>query len=581
MAIQESAELLNNEKALLSLALIRDRRASTIEDISHHLGVTKNSASSIVGLLYHHGMLLYSETNLMLTKSGQNLLIIAFPDTYSRAKYKISNPFGSAAAEVESVDYDYERILVRPHFFEKAISPNTSIIIGRRGSGKTFLANYLSTKSRIKFTISISIDTQKAYSLILPMMKDSESTDKCMWLGQQAWEFLIWTEIATYISATISNNKAKMVIERYSKVVGIQESVSGKSINSLTWKIFERLGGSETNYFLDALNSKEFNDLRNFVIEYLDSSGGALVVIDTLERYSGHDRSIAIATASLIWASYSLSAKYVSNLQIKCFARSEVFNSMVRSYLPNPAKIYQHVVTLNWTTKELKEVATKRLKLFVLTSRKSRDLVEGRKKEIDNSVDPWALVFPLVIKNPLGIEEKSFPYLLRHTQLEPRHIVLSLNEVMSIHNGVEGSNACTEHSFREGIRSTSYKLAKEILNAYDDIYPNISSILSVFRGEKNLFSGNNLDRMAPRSKKYWPDEMPYDRSLFVRIVSDVGFIGRTVNQTDKYVEAAYSYGEPGEIWFSAKDQCVIHPVFYEEFDIRISSNKSIYPYRMK
>lgn len=572
--------IFENERALLGLALIQQNKQLSVEELKKHLGVKDSNVSNIVTLLIKNRLVVFESNNLKCTNAGTQLLLTSFPNLYKQHPDYYTIPFGYGAAEVEQEPI--YNTMVRPRFFDAALSDHASIIVGRRGSGKTFIAKYLASNPDNKYGDVISLDTQNALAVLSYILSDFDTNEEGLWIGETAWSFYIWLQIFFFLTSKTDFNHSSLSKPVYSLLqsIGFSKETFEKSLSVISYNFLTYLKKKDADFIIDTTNSSRFADARECAEKYLRRINGVLIVIDTLERYSIRNRRTEIIVSSLIWTTLIFSQKHYPFIQIKCFVRSEVFNLITLSSLPNPAKTFAHTVYLKWTTKDLIQLIKKRLELFSYKTRNYEKLNENiiSQENQDEKYDIWNKFFPVEVDNPLfGLKESSIVYILRHTQLEPRHIILSLNAIARVSVEENTFPFFTEKNLKLGVQQSSVMLARELINAYEDIYPNIGSIMSVFAGSPNVFKGNYLDKLAPRSKKLWSDTMPYDRILFQKMLCELGLIGKVVQITNRYMESIFEYGLNDHLLIDSKDECVIHPMFYEKLNINILSKNMIYP----
>jgi hypothetical protein len=72
----------------------------------------------------------------------------------------------------------------------------------------------------------------------------------------------------------------------------------------------------------------------------------------------------------------------------------------------------------------------------------------------------------------------------------------------------------------------------------------------------------------------------YSSDAFRQFVSELGIVGRVRNVGEKtgIVEADFEYAGDSRISLLVNDQCVIHPMFYEKLNIRMTKNLCVYPF---
>ncbi len=115
----------------------------------------------------------------------------------------------------------------------------------------------------------------------------------------------------------------------------------------------------------------------------------------------------------------------------------------------------------------------------------------------------WIPYFGEFITNHRGVREHTFPYVLRHTQMRPRQLIVLCNSIAAHGRNAGRFPVFSEIDIREGIRMAEGTLATEIINSYNAIYPEVGHIVDALTRIPKVFMGNELDRRAKESASAW------------------------------------------------------------------------------
>jgi hypothetical protein len=145
----------------------------------------------------------------------------------------------------------------------------------------------------------------------------------------------------------------------------------------------------------------------------------AVVLLDSLDAYSLNSECVANTLRGLLKCvgQFNSPGKV---LDARFCLPTELYHGFM-DISSNPLKDFEHRVTLQWHAKELLSIAVHRLVLF-LRARYPDAFERVRHLNPDQYADALALfysVFPKTLRNALGVEEQTLPYILRHTQLLP------------------------------------------------------------------------------------------------------------------------------------------------------------------
>lgn len=239
---------------------------------------------------------------------------------------------------------------------------------------------------------------------------------------------------------------------------------------------------------------------------------------------------------------------------------AELYHKFVR-LSSNPNKDFRRKLTLQWTAKELILLAAQRLKLY-LSIYDIPCFMQIKKLDTTNYSDALKLMkmfLPEKITNRFGITEDVISYIMRHTQLSPRQLIMLLNAIFTFKNGNEGPKI-SEGAIIRGIRSKEELLVNEILVAYRPIFPNADNVCKRCLPElKKKFTLGDLQRtFRTHGKRAIESDDFFD---FQRMLIQVGAIGRVISETDIYIKGLFEYTVPHELVTSTDDTYCIHPLF--------------------
>lgn len=177
------------------------------------------------------------------------------------------------------------------------------------------------------------------------------------------------------------------------------------------------------------------------------------------------------------------------------------------------------------------------------------------------------------------MSEHSFSYVLRHTQMRPRQLIILCNEIAECAIKSRNFPRFSESDIRAGIAAGEVKLASEILNAYAKMFPNAGRIIKVLSGLPMVFKGNELDRRAHESAAHWKNGT-YTNSLFIDLVVQLGVVGRVRRSSGEgHHNVEFQYAQESDLLLSHRDDCAIHPMFFSKIGIIPESRCIIHPYR--
>lgn len=208
----------------------------------------------------------------------------------------------------------------------------------------------------------------------------------------------------------------------------------------------------------------------------------------------------------------------------------------------------------------------------------------------NRAVDAFlAEILPGEVTNRLGISEQLWPYVIRHTHICPRHLLLILNEaIISSGDYWRRFGRLNEESIRHGVSSAEKVICPNVCVPYQSIYPEILNLVRIFCEQlPSFFDFRQLSRMANVLGKQLINPIS-DRQIgrdgACRLLFNMGVIGRVEKPTQKrvgrYEDTRYFYTKDGVTEISDRFDYCLHPAFsglYEARDRNRGDQRLSYP----
>ena len=494
-------------------------------------------------------------------------------------------PFGP----IDTVDIDDSDIDVLEALFEQhnrlygELRSRPSIIIGRKGSGKTaYLHSVFFDK---QYSFYTEIKTPQAFNDVIDVIQKITRDALFPETIAEIWETIIWIAVFSKIKKHLKNFDDKAIVDSYLSKIGIRDE---DNIDTILWTIADVLSErmkekplGVVSELLRRFDKTEFADARQVVQEFLQKTKQNFVILmDSLESLNVELLSIHRSLEGLLKLIGSMN-KPKDRVDIRFCLPSELYHSFSHDISSNPNKDFRRSLVLQWTAPELISIASQRLKIFVslydpALHKKIKNLNPTFKGD---AIEIFSLVLPLTIKNQYGFWENTLAYILRHTQLLPRHFLMLLNAIFTFDKKNRGQFlAITEENIRRGIRKTEELIVTEIYVSFKSIYPTAEKVCSACIPElPHHFTLGDLQIVYNRhGKKFFGAGNFLD---FKRLLLEIGAIGRYVNETDLYYEAIFEYTVPHALVTSADDTYCLHPVFSGIYSSK--NSKPVYPYGSK
>lgn len=492
------------------------------------------------------------------------------------------SPFGEAdcESEIKLLKQEYkEYFFYETRFNHLALDPNVFLIVGRRGSGKTALSQFFSFQKQLRNTIAIDVDEPVAFEHMLEKVAKLaiQSREVAIPKIAKIWDFLIWLIIFRELQDQDLRIRAACIF-------GDQNGKVANFIRHALNALVKRFLDTEEDLLseLEAIVSDERITAGKAAVLDLTRRQPVIVAIDTLENYAINDDLMMRTTAALIQCSSEFNRDHArSGLHLKIFLMAEIFPYLKEEVILNTLKFVRHEVHLHWRPKDLMRLISWRFHHYLRAvgqlSPESINIKWDDYNEVREKM--WNPYFGNSLKNGNGLSELTFPYVLRHTQMRPRQLIVLCNAI--------AARAIQERSFPlfhpdmivKAVAEGESALAEEVLNSYSSVYPKVGRIVEALSGLPMIFKGNELDKRAPLTASEWPPG-EYSPLAFRQLIAELGIVGRVrqIDQKSGFVEADFEYSSKSRLPLMVTDYCVIHPMFYQRLNINLTHRLRVYPF---
>jgi hypothetical protein len=246
---------------------------------------------------------------------------------------------------------------------------------------------------------------------------------------------------------------------------------------------------------------------------------------------------------------------------------SELFAS-IQEVSSNPEKDFRgNYLTIYWTARELLHLAGSRLRLYLATQHPDeladllRRVPDARLDARDAEVALLRATLPRAVTGDLGVEEDPVAYLLRHTQLLPRHLIQILNRVYGSRQRGSAPWAVTPSAVVRGTHAAEELIVRGILAAYQESFPMAGKALDRLSDRVGICVGaSDLHRVFNRQGIRKLTGM--DFGDFLAMLFQLGVLGVRVDRTARYNKAEFQYTFDTKLNASEDtSELCFHPLF--------------------
>lgn len=466
-------------------------------------------------------------------------------------------------------------LLIYPvEVFDNATAQRSPLIIGRRGSGKTAVTAALLSIELNKNNSNIKTRYPDVYIHIDSWKSLDSLIEKVGWdcshsIGLAGdWESLV--------SETVARHWAKrfwvtIFEEFYSKANDPEYDLIDRQTVPLVCQYIEGADflTKESELNNDMLEKKH-QDTLDSVTEYLTKNNRhCYIVIDSLEEYPIRSQKFSKVIAGLLKCVNEFNDDYPCASIICCLPQE--IEPIVARRAANKIKDLSDadgVSRLRWRPIELLKIAAERYRAFL-------KIYQNDDPEFLNSIlnldfsnranlrKFYELTLPDRLTNKYGQNELTIPYIIRHTQLLPREVLIILNKAIVLSHQKLGSwRHITSESIVNAIDMEQSDLLDQILKPYALIYPQTVEACKIIVPELTaVCSYDDLQVHGRKLNKLTSHETPEPwETLFEMGI--LGYVDENVNgNSDYYIYGNFHYNSNLPFVLGTGRKYCIHPIF--------------------
>jgi hypothetical protein len=485
-------------------------------------------------------------------------------------------------------------------------------LFGRRGSGKTALLHMLThdvnTGGRGSKNYSHAVLLKPVVADLLPILRGAllatlEDTD-LLSLLRLAWHWLIisaaYIEIAQVSpeerapssdladrfhgaidSGRLSNETlADYLINELYLILKAVLQVNTAGPNQLALTIIElrqRLGSISTQPLEHAI-----------LASYHKTKRPTLVLVEAEEVYRLDDYFASAFRNALIDSILEIYNRFRQfGILAKAAFPSEIYPFIAPS---NIEKIENKLIFILWGYRDLLILVAKRY-YRILHSTLRQDKLEKELRSLEDFQHSKRFlnsVLPARIVSRNHIDLDTFSYIVRHTQKKPRQLIAIFNCVLTMASDANrnlGKLGDADDLIREAVHSRLDTLVLGALDIYKGIFTGAPGLVKkAMTGMQCYFSPSDLDKAITQTNEM--RDQSVTREDVRQLLLQAGVIGltrqvptpiRKSESSASMMEALFEYQVKGRLVINNNSICVIHPMFYEELEIKIDTTVLAYP----
>lgn len=330
-----------------------------------------------------------------------------------------------------------------------------------------------------------------------------------------------------------------------------------------------------------------FHNARRAVIDFLDDRNAKLYFLfDSMDNYPVRSATFAGILSGLFQALTAVSHE-TPRIIISFCMPEEVENFLVAGS-SNLMKDFSSSFRIRWKPIDLIKIVAHRLRV---SARIHDQRLYGLAKDLDFNVRGdlhrlFSEVLPSKITNAQGHDEDALAYVIRHTQLLPRHVLAIFNAALSEQLRTAGSyRGMSEDVLRKGVGDVQRAIADQILIPYKRLYPKLlAEARRILPDTDPICDYQTLRRLESRFERLIEDDVgSVWHTLF-----EMGVLGRSTSaaggehhnpDAGRYCYGQFHFNAEMGFGFATDGEYCFHPVFSRAFGMtrRKADPRVVYP----
>jgi len=495
-------------------------------------------------------------------------------------------PFGPIdSGDIDSSDLKALLMLFEKHnLIYKNLRSRPSIIIGRRGSGKTYYLRSVFFDGQYDYFVEFGMprvlaQVARAIQNLTDQVVFSE-------LVSELWENILWIGVFLEIRkhAVLPSDDLNVVDAYLDKMRihpndGVEDAL--RNVANMLDDLVSKNRTSDANllWSADAVN---LDDAKAVVLKSLKASEKKFAILmDSLDDFQLDIDSVSRSLQGLLKIVGSMN-KPRDVVDVRFCLPSELYHRFIK-LSSNPNKDFRRALKLQWSASEMILIGAQRLMFYLMLNypEYSKRFTELDLTRRSDALTLFSAVLPDRITNQAGFQEETMSYILRHTQLLPRHFLILLNSIFKSPGNTSSLNPFPVNQARiiTGIRQSEEAMVGEIFVAFNLIYPTAEETCRRCLPELgHKFTMGDLHRVFTRHGKA---EFGSDNLFeFQRMLLEIGAIGKVIpgKERDLYIKGNFEYTVSHQLSLSQDDELCVHPLFSGIFHGNSKQERPVYPY---
>lgn len=464
--------------------------------------------------------------------------------------------------KLEAADENTSRYFYELRGVEEVQKGKKAYVIGRKGAGKTAIAEHIRSLSGPKvFIRSLSFKNFPFNDLY--KLNDNSYTAPSQY--KTIWKYIIYSSICSMMCENeVIDNQIRSELDRHFNLDverGLARSLTKISDISGGFTIFGSGANGSTKKVVvpnDATWQDRVDILERIIVNYLDDSEYYVVFDELDEDYKDVvDASVSKKYLELLIGLFKATQdvrrllRRNFNILPLIFLRSDIYELL---YDNDKNKWRDFALDLTWSEPNLRHLLAFRL---------SRAQIEDGPILTFNEVIDELFTTDTTRAGGARRQRHVFAYILAHTLRRPRDVISYLRECASFALS-NGSGKISPSHFSDVNRAYSLRLRQEFVDEMQGAVPEIDKIFNLLsRMRKQIFSFREFETQFDRSIRSNELDPDLDFKTICRILFHYSSIG---NQPSQRSAKIFQYIYPNAV-INFDERAVIHPGLLQSLQI--------------
>lgn len=445
-------------------------------------------------------------------------------------------------------DQRLKEYFLKTPYYENALAGKKTIIIGRKGSGKSAIF------------ILMQDELEKSGSLVIPITPDQYSWSALKDYKEKgilpeqahtnAWKLTLLASVVWKLNEIDHINKKSKLKDYYKYMQDAYSPSQDNWFLHIVDKIKKIMSGIKTQWVsfnFDATSTiatplKIIDELKLLLIREWPNNYKVRILLDRLDDSWDASKESQYLIIGLLKAANEINATFADKIIVSIFLRSDIYDNL---FFDDQDKLRQYEETIYWNKDDLKAVVCERVRV-------SLKLENFEIEEI------WRNLFS---KKPYRSKASPEKYILDRTFKRPRDVISFVR--FSIEMALRNGHAVIEPTDTRLAEEEKYSQSKykDLIIEYQKQYQHIKDLLDSFSGSLHKLSQNELKKRINnfiQTRNLTDQPVQLIRQLFTWGVIGIKRQGRAGVKQRGGTNFFYYYDDPS-INPLAHDNYYIHP----------------------